>query len=71
MRASVQNKVGEHKNVEEFRYAEAGGMFTDSGIILDQNAVDDFIISDYANVGYLLIVSLDEYNRITGESKTL
>lgn len=71
MRASVQNKVGEHKNVEEFRYAEAGGMFTDSGIILDQNAVDDFSISDYASVGYLLIVSLDEYNRITGESKTL
>ena len=50
------------------RYAVTSGQFTDDGIILDYEHIDKV---DYNRVGNLFIVSLDDYNTLMGEKRTL
>lgn len=50
------------------RYALAAGEFTDTGLILDYTHVETI---DYDNVGYLYVISIEDYNNMMHETKTL
>ncbi len=49
-------------------YTMSAGMFTDDGVILDYTHVSSV---DYDKVGYLYIVSIDDYNSMMKTDKTL
>lgn len=53
------------------RAAEIPGLFTAEGVTIDYSGVTDFSMSTYDNVGYLSVVSLDDYNSQTGANETL
>lgn len=50
------------------RYAMASGQFTDDGMILDSAHLKNI---NYDHVGYLYILSLEDYNRMMGENRIL
>ena len=71
MRTKVQEKVPHQENILEYSSGEIAGLFTKEGIIVDQKSHTEFDMSTYENVGYLLIMTLDDYNRIMGTDETL
>lgn len=71
MRQKIDELVPEKESVVEFSGISIGGLFTDEGMYVDQSAHSDFSLSTYDHVGYLHIISLEEYNRIMEKSETL
>lgn len=71
MRSGLDALVPEKENVTEFSAVETAGLFTGSGIIVDQSSFNEYDLSQYDKLGYLQIISLDDYNRIMGKSETL
>lgn len=66
MRQNIQKRVPAQEDVIEYAVAEVAGLFTDSGIIIDQKTYAQSHTVDYNKVGYLQIMSLDQYNRLMG-----
>lgn len=71
LRAYVRKENGGKKAVDDFRSGEIAGLFTDTGMIVDPNVLTDFNITTYDDVGYLVIISLEDYNRMAGEKEML
>ena len=71
MRGVIDILVPEKEDVTEYAAVEIAGLFSESGITVDQSSIDDFDMSTYDKVGYLLIFPLDDYNRIMGANETL
>jgi len=71
MRQVVTDVVSEQKNRLEYTFAETAGLMTETGFIMDDTSDFDFGLTTYEDIGYLTILSLDEYNRLTGEVHTL
>lgn len=69
-RALIQEIAPEQTDVQEYVWAEVSGMFSGDGIIIDYSTVPKEQV-DYDDVGYLNVVSLEDYNRLTGENLTL
>lgn len=69
-RALLQQLAPNQTDVQEYAWVEAAGMFTDNGITIDYTSVEESQV-DYNDVGYLNVVSLADYNRMTGENLTL
>lgn len=69
-RALLQQIAPEQTDVQEYVWAEVGGMFSGDGIIIDYSTASKNQV-DYDDVGYLNVVSLEDYNRLTGEDLTL
>ena len=67
----VAEKSGNKEIGKYFRTGEVAGLFTGDGIIIDYNAVNTFGLSTYDNVGYLQVIPLEDYNRMTGLNETL
>ena len=66
--------VLEHSGLDEIPYmrtAEIPGLFTEEGITIDSTGHMNFSTSTYNNVGYLSVVSLADYNDMTGKNETL
>lgn len=47
------------------------GVFTEDGFVVDEDSHIRFSLSTYENVGYLSILSLEDYNRMSGSSEVL
>lgn len=71
MRSGLDGLVPEKENITEFSAVETAGLFTGSGIIVDQSSFNEYDLSQYDKLGYLQIISLDDYNRIMVKSETL
>ncbi len=71
MRSAVNEKVTNKETALEYSGVDIAGLFTDDGIIVDQKSYTDFDMSDYDNIGFVHVVSLDDYNRIMGTNETL
>ena len=71
MRNAVLKRVPGQENVTEYPAAEIAGLFTENGILVDQKSHMNFDISTYENIGYMQIVTLDDYNRIMGKCESL
>lgn len=71
-RALMQEIAPEQTEVQEYVWAEVSGMFSGEGILVDYTlARDGEVAMDYDDVGYLNVVSLADYNRLSGEDLAL
>lgn len=71
MRQGVQDRAAERKNELEYGSAEAPGLFTDDGFLIDYESHQQFAVQSYNHIGTLQIISLQDYNRILGTNETL
>lgn len=71
MKNMIQEKCGTDVEIGGFRAAEIGGLLTEEGITIDMSSQVDFSLSTYNNVGYLSVISLEDYNSMTGSNETL
>ncbi len=61
----------EPENILEYRAAGIAGFLTDAYVETDVSAVSGVSLSDYSQVYQIYIMSLEEYNRLTGEKEAL
>lgn len=66
-RSDVTNAYAQQNNAAEYRMGEISGLFTGSGLDPDMNQT----IYSYDDVGTVQVMSLDDYNRVMGEQRTL
>lgn len=71
LRSIVLEQCGEDTKLKDWRVGEIPGLFTEEGITIDYSSHVNFSFATYDNVGYLSVISLDDYNRMTGKSETL
>lgn len=69
-RELLQEIAPSQTDVREYAWVEAMGMFTETGITVDYTSVNKGQV-DYDDVGYLNVVSLADYNRMTGDNQVL
>lgn len=68
LRKDISLYAPEGADLTGVRYGEIPGLFTDNGIRIDYTKADSI---DYDKVGYLMVLSLEDYNRMMKEDKTL
>lgn len=71
MKSMIQEKCGTDVEIKGFRAAEIGGLFTEEGITIDMSGHFDFSLATYNDVGYLSVISLEDYNMVTDSDETL
>lgn len=71
MRNAIQERVPNQENVVEYTNAEVAGLFTENGIIIDQKSYMESNTVDYDKIGYLQIMTLEDYNRVMGTNVVL
>ncbi len=71
MRQAIQERVPNQENVVEYADAEVAGLFTENGIIIDQKSYMESNTVDYDKIGYLQIMTLEDYNRVMGTNVVL
>ena len=71
MRNSVDALVSEKQNLAETAGVDIAGLFTEDGLLVDAESHQDFSLNTYESVGYVHIISLENYNKMMGTSKTL
>lgn len=67
----IMEKGGVKEKLNGFREGEIPGLITEEGIMVDPDALDNFSMTTYNDVGYMSVISLDDYNRILGTNETL
>lgn len=65
----VLEQSGKDVPLNRLRVGEIPGLFTDEGITVQPSSHTDFLLSTYNNVGYLSVVSLEDYNRTMEPTK--
>ncbi len=71
LRNKVKELSGGQTEVTGLRTGEISGLFTDKGITIEMDSYIDFTFSTYDNVGYLSVVSLEDYNRMSKTNEVL
>ncbi len=56
---------------KDYRAGQISGLFTDNGLVYDSEDLSAFGLADYDKVGTLIIVPLEDYNRMSGVNETL
>lgn len=54
-----------------YRAASVAGMLTKDGITIDSSSTSPLGLISYDNIGYLYVVPLEDYNRMSGRKETL
>ncbi len=68
VRDAIASYAPDGTDLSGTRYAVMAGQFTEDGILLDYTHAEWI---DYDRVGYLYVISVADYNRMMGESKSL
>lgn len=63
--------IPDRKNEVTFSAIDIPGLFTPEGMLVDASSHSEFSLSTYDNVGYLHIISLEDYNRVMDKRETL
>lgn len=71
LRDSIRQYSGEDVNLKGVRACEIPGLITQEGITIDTSSHVNFSASTYNNVGYLSVLSVDDYNTMMGTNETL
>ena len=71
LRSRVREWSGGQADLTGFRAGEIPGLFTEEGITVGMDSDMDLTIFSYDNIGYLSVVSLEDYNRMSGTSEVL
>ena len=71
LRDNIRQNGGEDANLKGVRACEIPGLITQEGITIDMSSYVNFSTSTYNNVGYLSVISIDDYNNMMGTNETL
>lgn len=71
MRNGVDAVVPEKQDIAEGAGVDIAGLFTEDGLLVDYASHQDFSFDTYESVGYVYMISLDNYNEMMGTSETL
>lgn len=71
LRSKIRDGIGSETDLTGFRRGAIAGMFTEEGITVEKASDMDINMLSYDKVGYLYIISLEDYNRMTGNSEEL
>lgn len=71
LRDNIRQYSGEDADLKGVRACEIPGLITQEGITIDTSSHVNFSASTYNNVGYLSVLSIDDYNNMMGTSETL
>ena len=71
LRDDIRQYSGEGVNLKGVRTCEIPGLITQEGITIDTSSHVNFSASTYNNVGYLSVLSIDDYNNMMGTNETL
>ena len=71
LRENIAQHSGDNADLKGVRTCEIPGLITQDGITIDTPSHVDFSSSTYNNVGYLSVLSIDDYNNMMGTSETL
>lgn len=69
--SDIIDKTGMQKELNGICVGEIPGVFTEEGVIIDYGSYTDFSLSTYGDIGFLTIVSLEDYNRMSGNEEIL
>ena len=71
LRDEIKEYSGVDADLLGVRACEIPGLITQEGITLDTEGHTNFSVSTYNNVGYLSVISIDDYNHMMGADETL
>ncbi len=71
LRDNIRQYSGEGVDLKGIRACEIPGLITREGITIDTSSLVNFSASTYNNVGYLSVLSIDDYNNMMGTNETL
>ena len=71
LRDIIRQYSGEDAELKGVRACEIPGLITQEGITIDTSSHVNFSASTYNNVGYLSVISIDDYNHMMGTDDTL
>ena len=71
LRDNIKEYSGTDTNLMGVRACEIPGLITEEGIIINTDSNVNFSTSTYNNVGYLSVISIDDYNSMMGTNETL
>lgn len=71
LREGIREYSGTGADLTGVRACEIPGLITEEGITIDTDSHVNFSASTYNNVGYLSVISVDDYNDMMGTSETL
>ena len=71
LRDSISQHSGEAVELKGVRACEIPGLITQEGITIDTSSHVNFSASTYNNVGYLSVLSIDDYNNLMETNETL
>ena len=71
LRDDIREQSGIDADLKGVRACEIPGMITQKGITIDIDSIVNFSTSTYDNVGYLSVISIDDYNTMMGTNETL
>ena len=66
LRDNIRQYSGENADLKDVRACEIPGLITQEGITIDVDSHVNFSTSTYNNVGYLSVISIDDYNNMMG-----
>lgn len=70
-RTAANQNVHKYTNIYEYCTGEISGLFTEGGITVNVNPLDNFSLSNYEDVGTILIIPLNNYNNLMNSNETL
>ena len=71
LRDDIREQSGIDADLKGVRACEIPGMITQKGITVSFDSNVNFSTSTYDNVGYLSVISIDDYNTMMGTNETL
>ena len=71
LRDNIRQYSGEDADLKGVRACEIPGLITQEGITIDTSSHVNFSTSTYNNIGYLSVLSIDDYNNMMGTNETL
>ena len=71
LRDDIRQYSRDGMDLKGVRTCEIPGLITQEGITIDTSSHVDFSVSTYNNVGYLSVLSIDDYNNMMGTNETL
>lgn len=71
LREKIKIHSGADIDLTGVRACEIPGLITEDGITVDMDNAIDFSLASYDNVGYLSVISLEDYNNMMGTDATL
>ena len=71
LRDNIRQYSGEDADLKGVRACEIPGLITQEGITIDTSSHVNFSTSTYNSIGYLSVLSIDDYNNMMGTNETL